>query len=236
MAGAGTRFKEAGYTDPKPLISVNGCSMAGTAVKNIRDGRNLGLRFHLVCNSKEVNLEEAQTAIWYAEPVLCKMHDTNGLTDGPARTALIADIDPYFPLIIVNCDQVIHDFNLPLFLEFAEKTNADGVIGCFISTSPKNSYVRLNDDGEVCEVREKEVISNMATNGLHYWRRGGDFIESANAMIEAGDKQAGEYYIAPTYNYLISQGKKILPYFFNLHYPIGTPEDLQRYQQLYGSV
>jgi dTDP-glucose pyrophosphorylase len=233
MAGAGTRFKEAGYTDPKPLIDVDGMSMIQTVIYNFST-YDKSEEYHIIYNENEIGHQELGRILGYN--IRWKLYGVTELTEGPAASALLAEINPELPLLIVNCDQVINDFSWGLFLKFCQRNDADGVIGCFISTSPKNSYVRLNDDGEVCEVREKEVISNMATNGLHYWRRGGDFIESANAMIEAGDKQAGEYYIAPTYNYLISQGKKVLPYFFNLHYPIGTPEDLQRYQQLHGKI
>ena len=35
MAGAGSRFQEAGYTFPKPLIEVNGQPMIQTVVSNL---------------------------------------------------------------------------------------------------------------------------------------------------------------------------------------------------------
>jgi hypothetical protein len=65
---------------------------------------------------------------------------------------------------------------------------------------------------------------------LHYWKEGKFFVDSAEEMIAKEDRYNNEFYIAPSYNYLIKQGKKILPYFFNLHFPIGTPEDLKSYQ------
>ena len=52
-------------------------------------------------------------------------------------------------------------------------------------------------------------------------------------MIEANETYNNEFYIAPSYNYLIKNGKKILPFFYNLHYPIGTPEDLLKYQETF---
>jgi hypothetical protein len=63
--------------------------------------------------------------------------------------------------------------------------------------------------------------------------KGKHFVESAKAMVEAGDTHNQEYYVAPSYNYLIKDGKKILPFFYNLHFPIGTPEDLEFYQETY---
>jgi hypothetical protein len=62
---------------------------------------------------------------------------------------------------------------------------------------------------------------------------GSDFVESAEKMIEANETYNNEFYIAPSYNYLVKDGKKILPFFYNLHYPIGTPEDLQKYKETF---
>ena len=139
-------------------------------------------------------------------------------------------------MIIVNCDQIIRDFNISNFLEFVEVNQADGVLGAFISSSKKNSYMKLDANGEVIELKEKIVISNIATNGLHFWKNGLDFISSASEMINNNERYNNEFYIAPTYNYLINRGKKILPYFYNLHMPIGTPEDLKKYENIYENL
>jgi dTDP-glucose pyrophosphorylase len=53
-------------------------------------------------------------------------------------------------------------------------------------------------------------------------------------MIRNQDKSInGEYYIGPTYNYLIQQGKKIGIYHIPScqHHAVGIPEDLQRFLQ-----
>jgi len=83
---------------------------------------------------------------------------------------------------------------------------------------------------------EKEVISNIATNGIHWFRRGSDFVRGAEKMIEADDRVNGEFYIAPSVNYLIAEGLKVMPFFFNLHFPIGTPEDLQKYEAIHAKI
>jgi hypothetical protein len=54
-------------------------------------------------------------------------------------------------------------------------------------------------------------------------------------MIENKEMYNNEFYIAPSYNYLIKKGKRVLPFFYNLHFPIGTPNDLKIYQELYGN-
>lgn len=230
LAGAGKRFTDAGYTVPKPFIPVFGKPMVQSVVENL----NIDGRFIFIIQKKHSNGDNLEIFLKEIKPG-CEIIVIDELTEGPACTALLAQ--EYIndnPLIIVNCDQMIHDFDVNKLIEFSEINNAEGVLGAFISTSNKNSYMKLNERGEVENIKEKIVISNIATNGLHFWKNGKDFVFSTKEMIESNEKYNGEFYIAPTYNYLINKGKRILPFFYNLHFPIGTPEDLIKYKETYG--
>lgn len=231
MAGAGKRFSDAGYTIPKPFIPVYDKPMVQSVVENLSiDSKHIFIiqKQHSIDNELQLFLESIKPG--------CIVIEVDAITNGPACTALLAreHINNNDPLIIVNCDQMIHDFNIDILLEFCEKNEADGILGAFISSSKKNSYMKLDPQGEVIEVKEKIVISNIATNGLHFWKYGKDFVSSAEEMIKSGERYNNEFYIAPSYNYLIKDGKKILPFFYNLHWPIGVPDDLNKYKQLYG--
>lgn len=229
LGGAGKRFLDEGYKEPKPFIDVVGDSMIRTVIKNLYSP---DAHYIFVVNEEQVSIDDFSSHI--SDIGISKtVYSANSLTEGPACTALIAkdEISSETPLIIVNCDQVILDFNLDHIEKFSKTTECDGFLGCFLSSSKKNSYVKLDPNGEVCDVKEKIVISNIATNGLHYWKRGSDFVSSAQEMIGANDRYNNEFYVAPTYNYLIKKGAKILPYFFNLHFPIGTPADLNHYKE-----
>ena len=231
MAGAGKRFSDVGYTIPKPFIPVFGKPMVQAVVENLNiDGKHIFIiqKQHSVGNNLQTFLKSLKPE--------CVIIEIDELTEGPACTALLAEehVDDN-PLIIVNCDQIIHDFDVTKLLEFCDKNEADGILGAFLSSSKKNSYMKIDPQGEVTEIKEKIVISNIATNGLHFWKNGKDFVSSAKEMIKAGERYNNEFYIAPTYNYLIKDGKKILPFFYNLHWPIGVPEDLNNYKKLYGN-
>jgi dTDP-glucose pyrophosphorylase len=230
LAGEGKRFSDVGYTIPKPFILVNEKPMIQSVIENLNiDGK------HIFIIQKKHSLEfNLQSFLKLLKPD-CVVIEINEITEGPACTALIAE--EYInedSLVIVNCDQMIHDFDIKKLEEFVNVRKIDGVLGSFISTSNKNSYMLLDDNGKVTQIKEKIVISNIATNGLHFWKNGKDFVYSTKEMIEANEKYNGEFYIAPTYNYLINKGKHILPYFYNSHFPIGTPEDLNKYKELYG--
>lgn len=228
LGGRGKRFSDSGYNDIKPFIEVIDDSMIRTVINNLNSE---GVNFIFIINEEYISADEFREHV-DSMGISYDLLSTPRLTEGPACTSLFAKhlIDNQTPLIIVNCDQVILDFDLENIEKFVSSTECDGFLGCFLSSSKKNSYVRLDPNGEVCDVKEKIVISNIATNGLHYWRRGSDFVRSAKEMIKADDRYNNEFYVAPTYNYLIKDGKKILPYFFNLHFPIGVPEDLDNYK------
>jgi dTDP-glucose pyrophosphorylase len=231
MAGAGFRFTSAGYKKYKPFIEVNEDTMIREVIRNLNCPE---YRFIFIINTDQISEEEFESHLRGENNLAYKIVTVDKITEGPACSALAAKeyINNEDSLIIINCDQIIWDFNPSYIDSFVRVTEADGFLGCFLSSSKKNSYIKVDPNGEVLEVKEKIVISNLATNGLHYWKHGRYFVESAEEMISHNDRYNGEFYVAPTYNYLIKRGKKILPYFFNLHFPIGIPEDLKKYQSI----
>lgn len=232
MAGEGKRFSDVGYTIPKPFIPVLGKPMVQAVYENL----NVEAKYIFIIQKKHSVGGNLETFLSSMSPG-CEIISVDEVTEGPASTCLLAEkFISHEPLMIINCDQMIHDFNINYLIEFMMNTKSDGVLGAFISSSKKNSYMKLDPQGEVTEVKEKIVISNIATNGLHVWRNGEDFVESAKEMILQNERYNNEFYIAPTFNNLIRKGKKILPFFYNLHFPIGTPEDLETYKKVYGFI
>jgi dTDP-glucose pyrophosphorylase len=229
MAGLGSRFSNEGYSLPKHLIPVIDKPMIHSVIENLNLDANW---IFIIRNDLDNKVKELLKQLKPDSKII----EISEVTDGPARTTLLAkDYINDDPLVIINCDQMVHDFDITKLIEFSNVRNADGILGSFISTSDKCSFVKLNDDGDIIDVKEKIVISNIATTGLHFWKNGLDFVSSAEEMIESKEMYNNEFYIAPSYNYLIKNGKRVLPFFYNLHFPIGTPNDLKIYQELYGN-
>jgi hypothetical protein len=107
------------------------------------------------------------------------------------------------------------------------------------AAATNSSTARLQNSAEkskrVQEIKEKQVISDISLNGIHYWRKGFYFVESAQKMIGLGDTAPnGEYYVGPTYNYMIRYyGRRVgihqVPTW--QHNPVGVPEDLNTFLQ-----
>lgn len=248
MAGSGQRFTDDGYKVSKPFIRLgrNGDKMIAAVIKNILNSATLELQkklhFIFVINTEFVDINELRETI---DPVLSGLNSNyklvviNKKTEGAASTCLLAEkyINNSFPLIVVNCDQIIEDLDLDAFISFATNRNIDekidGIVGTFFSNNPKNSFVRVDDaTGKICEFKEKKVISNLALNGFHYWSQGHMFVSTAKRMIADDIRVNNEFYVSETYNYMLKDGCCVLPYHFNLHYPIGIPADFEYYLKL----
>ena len=153
-------------------------------------------------------------------------------TEGAACTVLLATayIDGGEELVIANSDQLV-DYDLNRFIEHARRSGADGSILTFEAVHPKWSYARVNDAGLVTQVAEKRVISNHATVGIYYFRRGSDFVQAATSMIRKELRINNEFYVCPVYNELILADRKIIAHEIpeGAMHGLGTPEDLEIY-------
>lgn len=228
MAGAGNRFAEKGYTKPKFYIDVDGVPMIQPVVYSLNMNGNY-IYLAQAEHNKEYELATFLRNLCPYAPTVTVV-DVNGLTEGAASTSLLAKdlIDTEAPLVICNSDQIVH-WNSGEFLGYAGDKNLDGCIAVFESDEPRWSYAKLDEDGFVSEVAEKQVISNLATVGIYYWKHGSDYVKYAEQMIANGIRTNGEFYICPTYNEAIADGKKIGVYQVDKMISLGTPSDLEEY-------
>jgi len=229
MAGAGSRFSKAGYTFPKPLISVknlNDKPMIQVIVENL----NIAAEHIFIVRKEHAEKYNLKQMLGVISPN-CKIVEVDHLTDGAACTTLLAKdfINTDEPLLIANSDQFI-EWNSNEFMYSMQGDKIDGGILTFNNTHPKWSYVKLDDNGFVTEVREKEVVSNNATVGVYYWSKGSDYVKYAEQMIAKNIRVNNEFYVAPVYNEAIADGKKIKIYHIDKMWGLGTPEDLTYFQ------
>jgi beta-phosphoglucomutase-like phosphatase (HAD superfamily)/dTDP-glucose pyrophosphorylase len=223
MAGAGSRFEKAGYTFPKPLIEVNNKPMIQTVVENL----NIDANYIFIVQKSHREKYNLDTVLNLISPN-CKIYEVDGITEGAACTTLIAKdaINNDQPLLMANSDQFI-EWDSGEFLYSMQSQNIDGGILTFESTHPKWSYAKIDESGIVTEVAEKNPISNIATVGIYFWKRGSDYIRYAENMIDKNIRYNNEFYVCPVFNQAIKDGKKIKVFNIEKMWGLGTPEDLQ---------
>jgi HAD superfamily hydrolase (TIGR01509 family) len=225
MAGAGSRFSNAGYTFPKPLIEVNGKPMIQMVIDNL----NIDANYIFLVRKEHYEKYSLKSFLNVIAPN-CKIVIIEELTEGACCTTLLAKdfIDNDNPLLICNSDQII-EWSSGQFYHSINTSDIDGSILIFENTHPKWSYIKHDNFSNVLEVREKEVISNKATVGIYFWKKGSDYVKYANQMIQKNTRVNNEFYVAPVYNEAINDGKIIKYFTIKKMWGLGTPEDLNNY-------
>lgn len=229
MAGAGSRFQQAGYTFPKPLIDVKGKPMIQTVVENL----NVEANFIFVVQKEHREKYNLDTLLNLITPN-CKVVEVNELTEGAACTTLLAKdyINNSYPLLIANSDQFV-EWDSNEFMYKMVEQNVDAGILSFKSTHPKWSFAKVNEFGYVTEVAEKKPISDIATVGIYYWAKGSDYVKYAEQMIYKNIRVNNEFYVCPAFNEAIKENKKIKTFNIEKMWGLGTPEDLNYFLEKY---
>jgi NDP-sugar pyrophosphorylase family protein len=229
MAGLGSRFVEAGYKIPKPILPIGKLKMIEVVLRNLTSAN---VNKVIIVTKTEIAVGASLDALLAAYPLNVEIILIDETTDGPASTCMLAieklDLDK--PLVIANSDQFL-DTNMEVEYESWDGTNLGGVIWAMEDDSPKWSYVRTDLQGLALEVKEKKVISNLATCGVYGYSKARFFVDSYNEMVAAKDLTNNEFYVAPTYNYLIAKGEKIkvrdLGPAGKVMHGLGVPEDYE---------
>jgi HAD superfamily hydrolase (TIGR01509 family) len=225
MAGAGSRFEQVGYTFPKPLIEVKGKPMIQLVVENL----NIDANYIFVVQKKHREKYNLDTLLNLITPD-CKIVEVDGITEGAACTTLLAKeyIDNDNPLLFANSDQFV-EWNSNEFLYKMNETGVDGSMVTFKSIHPKWSFARVDENGFVTEVAEKNPISDIATVGFYYWKRGSDYVKYAEQMINKNIRVNNEFYVCPVFNEAVNDGLKITTFNIDNMWGLGTPEDLNNF-------
>ena len=234
MAGAGSRFKQAGYNQPKYEIEACGNNLFSWAMKSLDNFRSVTNTFIFIArqedNARNFIVEQCrQTGISRFEIL-----EIEGLTDGQATTAILAEehiADPAQAIAIYNIDTYVD----PAFLK-PEMIKGDGWIPCFPGPGSHWSFARIDKAGKVVEVREKKRVSPHATIGL-YWFSSFNLYKHIYQQYyqDSSTLEKGEKYIAPLYNQMIQDGNDVyieeIP--LNAVHGLGTPDEVVLFRKQY---
>lgn len=223
MAGNGTRFAQAGYTVPKPMIDVLGKPMF------VRTIESIGLEFdeYIFIVRQEHNLKDSVLKYYPNAHIV----ELDALTEGAACSVATAapymDADDSF--CVCNCDQFF-EWDSSQFEQYQKN---DGVILLFKDSerNSKWSFAAYEPGSKrIFKVAEKEPISEYATAGLYYWKSWSIYMKSMKLMIDANDRTNNEFYLCPVYNHTLRlQNTTISGIIIDEMHGVGIPEDLERW-------
>lgn len=235
MAGAGSRFKNAGYSQPKYQIIAKGKSLFEWSMESLEGFNKQDTKYTFIVQ-KQDDAKEFIISKMKKYNVKVTVIEIDKQTDGQATTAMLASKhwNKEEELIIYNIDTYIEKNEMNY-----KQIKGDGFIPCFKGEGNHWSFVKLNEKGQAIEVREKNRISEECTVGLYYFKTcklyenlyNEYYTEDNNITEKNSTYEKKEKYIAPLYNYLIQKNGEV--YISNIPvskvHVLGTPEELQEF-------
>ncbi len=242
MSGFGERFRTAGYTQPKPLIELEGKPIIAHVIDLFPGETN----FLFICN--EDHLKEPSYRMREILETYCPTGQIVGIPAhklGPVFAVQQAEhfIDDHSPVLVNYCDFTCYwDFNH--FKTFVETSQCDGAIPAYKGFHPHSlgntNYAYLQErkeaPGWLSNIQEKQPFTDnrmeeYASSGTYYFSSGELMKKAFQAMIHQALTIKNEYYVSLAFKPLLDQGARISIYPLQHFMQWGTPEDVSEYQQ-----
>ena len=247
MAGAGSRFSEAGYTVSKPAIPTydkrTGKKMPMVVCATLDlpgvkcDGSNVifvDRDFHRSNGTEQAILKFFPQA---------RFITVDHLTQGQACTCMLADylINTDEELLIAGCDNGM-EIDQEKFDE--SRQEADVLVFTYrhneaVLTKP-NAYgwMIVDDKDNITGTSIKKAISDDPMNDhavvATFWFRAGKiFVEAVNKMIAENDRVNNEFYVDQAVKHVLELGYKAKVFEIDRYIGWGTPEDYEIYQRTF---
>lgn len=236
MAGFGDRYRRAGFSRPKPLIEIDGRPMIAQVLEmfpGVRDPLCIVNRDH----AESTDLVPVLRALAPdAEIVAIDPHK-----DGPVETLLRAreHLATDDDVCVTYCDYGAR-WSFDAFRTWLAARPRDGAMTAYRGFHPHSLgptlYAYMRTDGErVTEIREKHHFTSnrleeWASSGLYWFRSGRLLLDLCDALVAAGERVNGEFYVSMLMQRLIEQGGDVGVYGLDRFFQWGTPEDLRDWQ------
>ena len=233
MAGLGSRFQKAGYKVPKYMVEVNGKTLFEWSMLSLVDfNKQNDVKYIFIVRkeneSKDFIINEMKKFGINDVEVI----EIDYLTDGQATSALLANKvwRPEEEMVVYNIDTYVEENEMKY-----SDIKGDGFIPCFNAPGDHWSFVRLDENGNAVEVREKERISDNCTLGLYYFKSCQLYQDLYEEYYKDDSHlEKNEKYIAPLYNYMIENGMQVnisnVPY--EKVHVLGTPEEVEVFKKV----
>jgi NDP-sugar pyrophosphorylase family protein len=238
MAGLGSRFADAGYALPKPLIPVSGLPMVVRAVRDLPPCERVvfvvhpdHVREHRIDRALAAHLPNARIVV------------APGLTAGQACSVRLASsaLDPARPVLVAACDNT-HLYDAT---RFARMTAAgyDAIVWTYrgdarVLVRPQaHGWVEVAADGAtVTRISCKTPLSaaplgDHAVTGCFWFRTAGVMQQAIDDLVASGERVNNEFYLDVAPNVLVRQGRRVGAFEVEKYIGWGTPHDLADYER-----
>lgn len=209
MAGLSSRFTQAGYVLPKYMLYVKNRSLFNLAVTSFEkyfDTCRFVFVARNVFDTKTFIEKECELMGIKDFTVVILPQPTKGQAETVLEGIVRADVPDEEPILIFNIDTFRPGFAFP-----ADMSGWDGYLEVFVGSGKNWSYAKTESDDStlVVETAEKVEISRYCSTGLYYFSTASSFKTAYAQNLEHPCDGKAELYVAPLYNHLIREGKKI---------------------------
>lgn len=233
MAGEGSRFKNAGWAIPKPLIVLNGQPLFKHAISSVT-AESINLKYSFIVRKEHIDEYKIDEYIKSFLPD-ANIFSVIKTTRGAVETCLIAEsaIADDDAVLVMDCDIEFRSRKFIDIISFilnqsVEDAEGGALIG-FESDEPRYSYAAVDEEGYVTRTAEKDVISNHALCGAYFFSTGKRFKQISHQLLNEPKFEKPEYYVSLLYNYLLADGERVQLASMDEYYSYGTPEELNLY-------
>lgn len=245
MAGEGSRFKEAGYDVPKPLIKFDNKELYRRALDslNIKEhdiANFINVKYTFIVRKEFIDKYNIDKEIkqYYPNANIISVKKT---TRGALETVMLAEKYMKDDECIVSMDCDIEfscdGYVKKIYRKMMTALSRVPMVLTFYSNNPIYSFVKVIGDIGVF-VAEKTPISNYAIGGCYYLGEAKYLKQAAHQYIsdfESGKLQIKELYLSEVINYIINiLDTCINIYDMDLHndhyWSFGTPYDLENHK------
>lgn len=225
MGGKGSRFSKYGYEFPKPLLEINGKPFFYWATQSIakfvdvQDIIFVVLKEHVDKYEIDKKIKE-----YYPDAII---HVIPEVLNGAVLTCMegMKEIGDDEPIVFNDCDHIFRCTRFEEFVAEKQTEKVDGALLTFPSDSPKYSFLRIDEKGNVTETVEKEVISNQAICGCYYFADKKTFMDASGCYLKNCGYQ--EFFVSGVYNIMAQSNGVIKAFETDFHVPFGVPEEYE---------
>jgi NDP-sugar pyrophosphorylase family protein len=234
MAGLGQRFRDRGYTLPKPLIPVDGVPMIARVLRGLPPAS----RVVCVVHPDHVNQHGIDEVLRRLVPG-CDVVETPGVTAGQACSARLAVelLDPMESVCVAACDNT-HLYDVDAFRTLT-RDGAECVVWTYrheprVLVHPEAyGWVRV-ENGRVNAVSVKRPISRSpledhVVSGTFWFRSARLMAEAVDRVVASGRRVNNEVYLDAVADDLAGGGHDVRVFEVLKYIGWGTPADLDDY-------
>lgn len=216
---------------PACLAELGGVSMLERIISNLKDVPNANYTFALhLQDISTFHLDNIAKLLVPGARIAVVPENTMGSACTALLAACVLDLEQ--PLLIVSANEFVDQQFGMILNDFATR-NLDAGTVVFRSVHPRYSYVRLNESGLVTEASQQKPISKIATAGVFWFKKTGDFVEGAKNTIRKHIVTIDKFYLAPVFNELVLMHKQIGVHEIDKanYIPLKTGLQIQQYEQ-----